>query len=81
MPENNGMHIRIDVYKPSGKWYTGEDIHHNTNIQLYEPAFKQFVKDHLPAQYRGSFIVVTSCDDDPGFHNCLYRYDELMEIV
>lgn len=81
MPKNNGMHIRIDIYKPSGKWYTGHDVRHDANIPIHEPAFMRFVKEHLPAQYGGSFIVVTSCDDDPGFHNMLLRSSELLEIV
>lgn len=81
MPENKGMHIKIDVYKPSGKWYAGENVRHNIDIPIYEPAFNEFVKEHLPAQYGGGFVVVTSCDDDPGFHNVLLRYDELMNIM
>ena len=76
MSEPN-MHIRIDVYKPSGKWYTGQDVYHDTNIPLHDPSFARFIADHLPAHYDGGFVVVTDCEDGVGFHNSLHLYDSL----
>lgn len=71
------MHIQIDVFKPSGKWYTGHDIYRDTDIQIYDPSFLQFIADNLPGHYEGGFVVVTDCEDGVGFHNTLYHYDNL----
>lgn len=76
MSEPN-MHIQIDVYKPSGKWYTGQDVYHDTDIPLHDPSFARFIADNLPAHYNGGFVVVTDCEDGVGFHNSLHLYDSL----
>lgn len=77
MPDNNQMHIRIDVYKPSGKWYTGHDVRNTVDIPMHDAAFKRFIVDNLPAHFSGGFVVVSDCEDGAGFHNVLYHYDDL----
>lgn len=79
MPENKIMHIRIDVYKPTGKWYTGHDVT-APEIPLYKPEFNKFIRDNLPAQYGGGFVVVTDRDGSFGFHNHLFQMSDLMGV-
>lgn len=76
-PDNSAMHIRIDVYKPSGKWYTGHDVHSDVDIPLYDSSFNQFIASNLPGHYMGGFVVVSDCEDGDGFHNVLLHYDDL----
>ena len=77
MPENKNMHIRIDVYKPTGKWYTGHEVTNPFDIPLHDSRFNNFITDNLPAHFAGGFVVVSDCADGAGFHNGLLRYDDL----
>ncbi len=78
MPE---LIIRIDVYKPSGKWYTGEVVTNEKDIPLHDPAFKTFIDTHMPAHYGEGFVVVTDCANGQGFHNHLFKYDPIKGLV
>lgn len=69
-----GVHVTIAVYKPTGKWYTESEVRSDKDVPIYDPEFKKFILKNLPAHYDGGFVVVRSCDDDPGFHNVLYVY-------
>lgn len=74
------MHFMISVYKDTGKWYTDFEVKTDRIIELHKSEFKEFIRDCLPAHCKGGFVVVNSCDDDSGFHNVLYKYDELSEV-
>lgn len=71
------LHISICVYKPSGKWYTSGEATSEENIPLWDDAFKQFVREHLPAQINDGYVVVNDCDDGEGFHHVLYTHETL----
>lgn len=73
------MKLTIDVYKDSGKWYTGHTVTHTENIDIWDERFKEFIRDNLPAKIGEGFVVVKDVDRVPhdGFHNCLLRYSEL----
>ena len=69
------MKIEITVYKESGKWYISEIIEIDNNIPMWDEEFKQFIKDNNPANIGEGFITTKDIGD--GFHNALWRYNEL----
>ena len=73
------MKLEIDVYKDSGKWYTGHTVTYTENIDIWDERFKDFLRNNLPARIGEGFIVVKDVDhiSHDGFHNCLLRYSEL----
>lgn len=73
---NNKMEVTIDVYKDTGKWYTGETVE-GPDINLWEHAFEQFVWDHLPARIGDGYVVVKDTGKGSGFHNCILLYKNL----
>jgi len=72
------MHISIQVYKDTGKFYTNCEVTHPEDIPLWSDRFRKFIRDHLPAQYSGGFVVVNDMPDEKGFHCALYRIDDLI---
>lgn len=74
------MSITIDVYKSSGKWYTGETVE-GPDLDIWDPEFDQFIWDHLPARVSDGYIVVKDTGAGSGFHNCLLRYEDLKRMT
>ena len=88
------MKIKVDWYKLSGKWYSG-DLVEIGETQLWQPEFKQAIVDNqkeLVESWNQSrddgFFVVTSTtdeqDNDPNFHgfyNALFTPDKFFGIV
>lgn len=73
------MKIAIDIYKDTGKWYTGCLVIHEENIPMWDPRFKALIRNSVPANIGGGYIVVSDAhDSDPmSFHNVLYTYQQL----
>lgn len=73
------MKLTIDVYKNSGKWYTGDTVSSTEEYDIWDEKFKCFIRDHLPAKIGEGFVVVKDVDltKYPGFHCVLYRYSDL----
>lgn len=69
------MKIEITVYKKNGKWYATEIVEVDKDIPMYKDEFKQFVKENVPANIREGFI--STKDLGNGFHNALWRYEEI----
>lgn len=59
------MKIRVDFYKPSGKWYTGGLVEIG-DAKLWDKNFLDIVwenQDHLQKNYRDYWTIVIN--DDP----------------
>lgn len=75
------MVLKITVYKGCGKYYTESIAHNNTEIPIIDDAFKDFVRDNIPAMYSGGYVVVTNADENSNhFYECLFKFDELFPI-
>lgn len=72
------LHVSIDIYKPSGKWYAGGEATNPTDIPCWEETFKEFLLSSLPAHIGDGYIVVKDFPDSEGFHNHLYRYADIV---
>lgn len=55
--------------------YTSEIIEIDNNIPMWDEEFKQFIKDNNPANIGEGFISTKDIGD--GFHDALWRYNEL----
>lgn len=73
------MEFYIDVYRRSGKWYTREKIREKENMRMYEKRFLRFLLSNLPAIIEDGYVVISSTENDEGFHYGLYKYSELKE--
>lgn len=73
------MKIAIDVYKATGKWYSGCIVIHEEDIPLWDPRFEALIRNSVPANIGEGYIVVSDApDSDPmSFHNVLYRYENI----
>ncbi len=74
------MKIRVDWFKPTGKWYAGEEVEVG-DWQLWEPEFKQAIVDNqkqLVDSWLGDFHVVTGdlqkYDDDPEYSRFSHHF-------
>lgn len=72
------LHISIDIYKQSGKWYTGSEATNPTDIPSWEESFREFLCDNLPARIGEGYIVVKDFPDGEGFHNHVYQYADVV---
>lgn len=73
------LHISIDVYKASGKWYTSGEAANPTDIPIWdEDTFREFLCSNLPARIGEGYIVVKDFPDGDGFHNHVYQYAEVV---
>lgn len=71
------MHIRITFYRPSGKWYDSTE-YIGEDLLLGSVDFDQLIRDHTLVHFSEGFIVVEDVGETLSFHNCLYKYDELI---
>ena len=72
------MEIEIIVFKNSGKYYTSETVYFEQDIPMYKEEFKQFIKDHNPANIGEGYIITKDTDRfDTGFHIALWTYNEI----
>lgn len=47
---DNPASVRVDFFRPSGKWYTTEAVRwltYNTKVKLIHEAFKEALVEHL----------------------------------
>lgn len=72
------LHITIDIYKETGKWYTQEVVAHPIDLKLWTEEFRQFIRSHITGQYSGGYVVIHDLPDGEGFHNALIKFDELL---
>ena len=72
------MEIEIIVFKDSGKYYTSEIVCTERDISIWTEEFKQFIKDHNPANIKEGFILTKDTDRfNTGFHIALWTYNEI----
>lgn len=72
------MEIEIIVFKNSGKYYTSEIVCTERDISIWTEEFKQFIKDHNPANIGEGFILTKDTDRfNTGFHIALWTYNEI----
>ena len=72
------MEIEIIVFKNSGKYYTSEIVHTEKDIPIWTEEFKQFIKDHNPANIGEGYIITKDADRFvTGFHVRLWTYNEI----
>lgn len=72
------MKLMITVFKESGKFYANNEVESNQDIALFQPEFKDFIKNNLPAKIEDGFVIVQDMpNENQGFHIKLYRMSEL----
>lgn len=73
------MKVEIIVYKASGKWYTSDVVEVENDIPYWSDEFKEFIRNHNPANIGEGFIVTNDVDSGEytGFHNALWLYSEI----
>lgn len=74
------MKVKITIYKQTGKFYT-DTVAILPNVEMWDPKFITGVYDSLPAHIPNSYITVEDLPETPGFHQVLYRYEELVDRV